>query len=145
MQSVSNVVWTVLESSLSGDTLVGVFTSLEKARSAVSALSTGRLEDYRIEGHVLDQQTDAATPWQVTLSRDGTHLATAPFAGCSCSDDEAEYYKRSFIRDGGEQMSVIVLAPTPGVAIATAEEYRVWLQDNGLWTEKLQPLQPLQA
>jgi hypothetical protein len=144
MQS-DDVVWTVLESSAAGDALVGVFTSLEKARSVVSTLATGRLEDYRIEGHVLDQERDAATPWQVTLSHDGAHLATVPFAGCSCSDDEAEYYRRSFIQDGGEQMSVIVLAPTPGVAIATADEYRTWLQANNLWTDRLQPLQPLQA
>ena len=144
MQSDSDVVWTVVESSPAGDTLIGVFTSVEKARSAVSALSSGRLEDYRIEGHVLDQERDS-TPWQVTLAQDGAHVGTTPFVGCSCSDDEAEYYKHSFIQAGGEQMSVIVFAPTPGLAIATADEYRTWLQEQGLWTKTLQPLQPLQA
>ena len=34
MQSDSDIVWTVVESSPGGDTLIGVFTSIEKARSA---------------------------------------------------------------------------------------------------------------
>jgi hypothetical protein len=139
------VVWTVSESSPAGETLVGVYTSVEKARGAVSALGHGRLEHYRIEGHALDGQRNAETPWQVTLARDGEHLDTTPFIGCACSDDEAEYYKHSFIPAGGEQMSVIVFAPTPGLAIATAQEYRAWLQEQGHWSERLQPLQPLQA
>ena len=144
MQPNSDVVWTVLESSPAGDTLVGVYTSLERARSVVSLLAQGRLEDYRIEGHALDHEREV-TPWQVSLSRDGAHLGTSPFIGCSCADDEAEYYKRSFVADGGERMSVIVFAPTPGRAIATAEHYRRWLHKQGLWSERVQPLQPLQA
>jgi hypothetical protein len=144
MQPDSDVVWTVLESSPAGDTLVGVYTSLEKARRVVSSLAQGRLEDYRIEGHALDHEREV-TPWQVSLSRDGAHLDTSPFIGCSCADDEAEYYKRSFIADGGDRMSVIVFAPAPGLAIVTAEHYRRWLHEQGLWSERVQPLQPLQA
>ena len=144
MQASRDVVWTVVEGSPAGETLVGVHTSIEKARAVVSALAQGRLEDYRIEGHVLDHVRDAEARWQVTLSRDGAHVETTPFIGCACPDGEAEYYKRSFIRAGGEQMSVIVFAPTPGVAIATAQDYRTWLQSQGHWSEHLQPLQPFQ-
>jgi hypothetical protein len=111
----------------------------------VSALAQGKIEDYRIEGHALDDRRRADTAWQVTLSRDGAHVETTRFIGCACSDDEAEYYRRSFIQDGGEQMSVIVFAPTQGVAIATAEEYRDWLQTHGHWSEQLKPLQPLKV
>ena len=145
MQASNDVVWTVVESSPAGETLVGVYTSVEKARAVVTLLAQGRLEDYRIEGHALDRERDADTPWQVTLAQAGAHIETTPFIGCACSDDEAEYYRHSFIQAGGEQMSVIVFAPTPGVAIATAEEYRAWLQSHGHWSEQPKPLQPLQA
>jgi len=145
MQTDSELVWTVVERSAAGDTLIGVYTTLEKARAVVSSLAQGRYEDYGIEGHVLDEGKESATAWQVTLSRDGTHLATTPFVGCSCADDEAEYRKRSFIQDGGERMSVIVFAPTPGLAIATAERYRLWLQQNDLWTTRAQQLEPIEA
>jgi hypothetical protein len=144
MQPENDVVWTVIENSPAGATLVGVYSSLDQARNVVASLAGGRLEDYRIEGHALDHQREA-TPWQVSLARDGDHIETTPFIGCSCADDEAEYYKRSFIADGGGRMSVIVFAPTPGVAIATAEEYHRWLQEQGLWSDNIRPLQPLQA
>lgn len=141
----SELVWTVVEHSQAGDTLIGVYTALDKARAVVSTLARGRYEDYRIEGHALDQGKEADTPWQVVLTRDGAHLETTAFAGCSCADDEAEYRKRSFIQDGGERMSVIVFAPTPGLAIATADRYRLWLQEHDIWTTRPQQLEPLAA
>jgi hypothetical protein len=145
MQTDAELVWSVVEHSEAGDTLIGVYTSLDKARAVVSAMAQGRYEDYGIEGHVLDQGKETAMPWQVSLTRDGEHVATTPFVGCSCSDDELEYRKRSFIQDGGERMSVIVFAPTPGLAISAAERYRLWLLQNDLWTMQAQPLEPIEA
>jgi hypothetical protein len=145
MQSESELVWTVVEHSAAGHTLVGVYATLAKAREVVSSLADGNYEDYGIEGHVLDEGKSGATPWQVSLDRDGTHLGTTAFVGCSCGEDEAEYVRRSFIADGGASMSVIVFAPTPGVAISTANRYRLWLQENDLWTSHALQLQPLET
>jgi hypothetical protein len=145
MQRDSELVWTVVEHSEAGDTLIGVYTSIEKARAVVSSMAQGRYEDYTIEAHIMDQGKESSMPWQVTLSREGNHLATTAFVGCSCSDDEAEYRNRSFIQDGGERMSVIVFAPTPGLAIDAAEHYRLWLHENDLWTTEAHPLDPIEA
>jgi hypothetical protein len=145
MQTDLELVWTVVERSEAGDTLIGVYTALEKARAVVSSLAQGRYEDYQIEGHVLDHGKETSAPWQVTLTRDGKHLATTAFVGCSCADDEAEYRKRSFILDGGERMSVIVFSPTPGLAIRAAERYRLWLQEHDLWTTRAQQLEPIET
>lgn len=144
MQSELDLVWSVVETSPAGDTVVGIYTTLSRARDVVTQLANGRFEDYRIEGHTLDHGKDEDVPWQVYLGRVGEHLGTTPFAGCNCSDDEIEFQRRSFIERDGESMSVIVFAPTPGHAIATADHYREWLQEQGLWAP-LQRLHPLQA
>jgi hypothetical protein len=145
MQADSALVWTVTEHSRAGDTIVGVYGTLEQARDVVSSLVDGNYEDYGIEGHVIDQGKREPAPWQVSLARDGTHLGTTVFVGCSCGEDEAEYLRRSYISDGGASMSIIVFAPTPGVAISAAERYRLWLQENDLWTSHALQLQPLEA
>jgi hypothetical protein len=145
MQMESELVWTVVEASPAGDTVVGVYTLLGRAREAVSLLAAeGTLEDYRIEGHVLDSGKEADIPWQVRLARGGEHLDTSPFTGCSCADDEAEFHRRSFIERDGEAMSVIVFAPTPGRAIGAAETLREWLLQQDLWAPGRQ-LEPIQA
>lgn len=144
MQSESELVWSVVESSAAGDAIIGIYATLSRAREVVSQLADGRFEDYRIEGHALDQGKETDTPWQVYLSRNGEHLSTTPFAGCSCADDEAEFVRRSFVERDGESMSVIVLAPTPGLAIAAAERLREWLLQQDFWAPSLQ-LQPIQA
>jgi hypothetical protein len=144
MQPGSELVWSVVESSAAGETVVGVYTTLSRAREVVSQLAEGRYEDYRIEGHAIDEGKETDTPWQVHLGRNGEHLGTMPFAGCSCAEDEPEFVRRSFIERDGESMSVIVLAPTPGRAIAAANRFREWLQEEGLWAPERQ-LQPIQA
>lgn len=144
MQSELRLVWTVIETSPAGDTIVGIYTTIGGAREIVSSLADGKFEDYRIEGHVPDGTPHDDQAWQVHLRRDGTHLETVPFAGCSCSDDEAEFLRRSFVDRDGESMSVIVFAPTPGRAIATADRYRDWLLEQELWASALQ-LEPIQA
>ena len=145
MQMESSLVWTVVEASPAGDTVVGVYSLLARAREAVSRLaSDAALEDYRIEGHVLDSGKETDIPWQVRLDRTGDHIDTSPFAGCSCADDEAEIRRRCFIERDGEAMSVIVFAPTPGRAIDTAGRLREWLQRQDLWAPSRQ-LEPIQA
>jgi hypothetical protein len=140
----NELVWTVLEDSPAGTTLVGLYSSLETAREVVASLSGDRLQDYRIEGHVPEERRTEA-PWQVRLTRDGEHVSTTPFVGCNCGDDEAQIQRLCFIEAGGEEMSVIVFAPTPGTAIDTAGKYRAWLQDEGFWDDAGRQLEPLQA
>jgi len=144
MQPEVELLWTVIETSPTGDTVVGVYTTLGRAREIVSSLADGRFEDYRIEGHVPDETRHDDQAWQVHLKRDGGHLETVQFAGCSCADDVAEFLRRSFVARDAESMSVIVFAPTPGRAIAAADRYRDWLLDQGLWASALQ-LEPIQA
>jgi hypothetical protein len=141
----SDVVWVVVESSAVGDTMVGVYTSLAQARAVVASFGRERLGAYRIEGQVLDAERTEATPWQVRLTREGEVLSADAFVGCNCSDDEAEYYRRSFIERGGEEMSVIVFAVTPGQAIVAADGYRAALLARGFWSTDLTPLEPIRA
>jgi hypothetical protein len=143
IESPEGLLWVVVEHSEVGDTTVGVFTTLASARQCVNELGADRLEAYRIEGHALDQPKSEPLPWQVALTRDGTVAGTELFIGCSCSDDEEEYYRRSFIEAGGETMHVIAFAVTPGQAIAVADEYRHWLQANGHWGGDERRLTPI--
>ena len=145
VETPEGLLWVVVERSEAGDTTVGVFTMLAQARELVNELGASRLDAYRIEGHALDQPRSEPVPWQVVLTRDGEVVSTAPFAGCSCEDDEEEYYKRSFIDHGGEMMHVIAFATTPGQAIAIAKKYRVWLQANDHWEKEGRQLTPIHA
>jgi hypothetical protein len=67
----SEVVYVVTERSAVGETVLGVFSTLEEARRIVPPASSGRLQDYRIQGHVLGASPDPRTPWSVVLSRVG--------------------------------------------------------------------------
>ncbi len=140
------LLWVVVEHSDAGDTTVGVFTTLAQARETVNELGgLDRLEDYRIEGHAIDEPKSEPLPWHVIMTREGEVVSTTPFIGCSCQDDEDEYFKRSFIEEGGEKLYVIAFAITPGQAIATANDYRRWLQDNGHWSTEERRLTPIHA
>jgi hypothetical protein len=145
IETPEGLLWVVVEHSEAGDTTVGVFTTLAQARETINELGPDRIDAYRIEGHALDQPRSEPMPWNVVLSRDGAVASATLFVGCSCHDDEAEYYKRSFIDAGGESMYVIALAVTPGQAIAVANEYRTWLQTNGHWTTDGCALSPIHA
>jgi hypothetical protein len=139
------LVWVVVEASEAGDTTVGVFTTIAQARETVQELGADRLERYRIEGHAVDAPKMEPLPWQVVLTRDGAVERISLFIGCSCQDDEDEYYKHSFIEQGGDRLHVIAFAATPGQAIAVANEYRAWLQDGGHWLTEERPLSPIHA
>ena len=145
IETPEGLLWVVIEHSEVGDTTVGVFTSLAQARDTVDELGPDRLADYRIEGHAIDEPKSEPLPWIVVLGRDGAVVSTTMFIGCSCSDDEDEYYKHSFIEAGGERLHVIAFAVTPGQAIAVANEYRGWLQTNGHWSVEEVRLTPIHA
>jgi hypothetical protein len=139
------LLWVVVERCEVGDTTVGVFSTLAQARAVVDELGAGRLEAYRIEGHAPDEPRTEVVPWQVVLTREGYVNSATPFIGCSCGDDDDEYYRRSFIEEGGEALHVIAFAVTPGQAIAVANDYRVWLQANGHWDVLQVQLTPIHA
>jgi hypothetical protein len=141
----SGFVWVLVESAHGTETTVGVFSTIELARDAVSSFGRDRLADFRIEGHAIDKPRTEPIPWQVILSREGEVLSTEVFIGCNCQDDEAEYLKRSFIARGGESMALIVFALTPGQAIEAADRYRHALLSSGYWRDEFTPLEPITA
>jgi hypothetical protein len=67
----SDIVYVLTEHSAVGDTVLGVFSTIEEARHLVPANRSARLEDYRIQALVLGAAADPRTPWIVILSRDG--------------------------------------------------------------------------
>jgi hypothetical protein len=145
IETPEGLLWVLIEHSDAGDTTVGVFTTLAAARETIAELGPDRLESYRIEGHALDEPKAEVLPWNVVMHREGEVESATLFIGCSCQDDEDEYYRRSFIEAGGERLHVIAFAVTPGQAIATANEYRVWLQANGHWSTDERRLTPIHA
>ncbi len=144
--TISDLVWVVTEHSAAGDSVVGVFSTLQKAREVIASLAgEGRLEDFRVEGHVPDAVREEALPWQIGLSAEGDLLRAEPFIGCSCSEDEEQIRKLSFVESDGRSMYVIVFAKTPGAAIAAAQQYRGWLQEGDRWPAGFAQLEPIQA
>ena len=144
--TISEIVWVVTEHSAAGDSVVGVYSTLEKARAVIASLAgEGRLEDFRVEGHVPDTEREEPLPWQIGLSTEGDLLRCEPFIGCSCSEDEEQMRKLSFVESDARSMYVIVFAKTPGGAIAAAQQYRSWLQEGDRWPSGFAPLEPIQA
>ncbi len=68
----SALVFVVVEHSSVGETVLGIFSSLEAAQRIVPPAASGRLQEYRIEGHVVDAAPDAGTAWRVVVTRDGS-------------------------------------------------------------------------
>jgi hypothetical protein len=142
---VQEVLYVVTERSAVGETVLGVFSSLEKARQVVPPASSGRLEDYRIEGHVLDQPPEPRTPWRVRLSRDGSVYGAEVAVVCACADAERQLAESSFTEPGGLHMQVIVRAASPGQAIAAAQNYRAWLLAHQNWSTQATRLDVIEA
>ena len=65
------VVYVVTERSAVGESILGVFSTLEDARRAVPKCSVERLGDYQVQVRVLDAAPDPRTPWSVVLTRAG--------------------------------------------------------------------------
>jgi hypothetical protein len=67
----SDVVFVVTERSPVGESVVGVFSTLEAAQRVVPPAASGRLQDFRVEGHLVDAMPEPRTPWRVVVDRDG--------------------------------------------------------------------------
>ena len=140
-----DVMYLVIERSDVGETVLGVFSSLDRARQILPPLSSGRLEHYRVEYRLLDQPPEPRTPWQVVLSRDGTVVSAEVVIRCSCEDDDRRLARGSFIERGGQRLCVVVWAASPGQAIAAAQRYRAWLLERELWDSQGRQLPPIEA
>src|SRR5436309_15292636 len=122
-----DLLFVVVERSEAGETVLGVFSSLEAARAQLPPASSGRLEHYRVEAHVIDQPAEEAMPWQVALGRGGEVVSAAPAILCNCEDDDRHFRANSYIERGGGRLNVVVMAKSPGQAIAAARDYAAWL------------------
>ena len=140
-----DLVFVVVERSEAGETVLGVFSSIEAARAQLPPASSGRLEHYRIEGHVVDRPAEEATPWQIALGREGGVVSAAPAVFCNCEDDDRHFHANSFIERGGGQLNVVVMAKSPGQAIAAARDYGAWLTENGVWGDDEVAVEPIFA
>ena len=138
------LLFVVVEKSEAGETVLGVFSSLESARAVLPSASSGRLEDYRVEGHVLDEAPDAR-PWQIAVGREGDVISAEPAIFCNCEDDERHFHANSFIEAGGGRLNVVVTAPSPGRAVEAAKEYGRWLHETGVWREEETAVEPIAA
>jgi hypothetical protein len=67
----SDLVYVVTERSAVGDTVLGVFSTIEDARRVLPPYEGGRLEDYQVQVRVLGAPPEPRTPWSVGLSRSG--------------------------------------------------------------------------
>jgi hypothetical protein len=129
----SHEVYVVVESSRAGETVVGAFSTLEKARAVVPRGDAKRLEDYRVEFHVIDQPVEEEQAWTVVMSRDGDEIDVAPVILCSCGDDYDRLENSSYIEAGGGPLHVVVWARTKGSALDAAGRYRDWLVAEQIW------------
>ncbi len=97
-------VYVVVESSRAGETVVGAFSTLEKARAVLPRGDSRRLEDYRVEFHVIDEPVEEEQAWTVVISRDGSEIEVSPVILCSCGDDHDRLENSSYIEAGGGRM-----------------------------------------
>ncbi len=115
----SELAYVVTENSLAGSTLIGVYTSLEKARAQLPPYESGRLFDYTIEAHVIDAAREA-TPWTVMLTCYGEAYEVAPYIQCSGCPEPVDGSYHIDARD--DSMHAVIWATSPGEATALAKE-----------------------
>lgn len=111
----NDLLFVVVERSVAGEMVVGVYTTLEAARAQLPPFESGRLGDFRVEAHALDADAPLMA-WHVTISGDGESEVT-PVVQCStCAPvDEGN----AFVLEG-EALHAVVWAITPGEALAVA-------------------------
>jgi hypothetical protein len=114
----NDLVYVVTERSLAGDTLVGVYTSLEKARAQLPSYESGRLFDFTVQANVIDSPP-APMPWTVSLTCYGEAFEVTPYIQCSgCPDPIDGAYH---ITSKDDSMHATIWALTPGEATARAK------------------------
>jgi hypothetical protein len=139
-------IYVVVESSKAGESVIGVFSTIEKARAVLPSHDIKRmLEDYRIELHVLDYAREENEPWLVVLSRDGQHTEVHKPVLCNCGDDHEQLDHASYLESGGGPMHLVVWARTQGDALLAAERHRVELIDADVWRGDEVPLRQITA
>lgn len=142
----SQEVYVVVESSRAGDAVIGVFSTIEKARAVLPSHDLKRmLEAYRVELHVLDYTPEENAPWLVVLSRDGKHTEVHRPVLCNCGDDHEQLDNASYLESGGGPMHLVVWARTQGDALAAAERHRVELIEADVWRGDEVPLRQITA
>ena len=141
----STLVYVTVETSPVGENVIGVFSSLARARDMLRLIDAARLPEYRIELHVLDEPPTPSTPWLVVMARDGSGCDVSRFIGCAACDEVRLMADASFIERGGERMRVVVWAGTPGQALAAANAVRRRLIEDGVWGTEYVSLEPLRA
>jgi hypothetical protein len=130
----SQEVYVVVESSLAGDSVIGVFSTIEKARAVLPSHDLKRmLADYRVELHILDYAPEENQVWQVLLSRDGKQAEVHRPVLCNCGDDHEQLENSCYLESGGGPMHLVVWARTQGDALATAEHHRLELIEADVW------------
>jgi hypothetical protein len=136
---VGEIVFVVIESSEAGESVVGVFSSLQKARAILPSAESGRLYDYRVEYRVLDEPQLEPTAWQVSIRRDGSFERVEPIIACAYCDEQHTVAEASFIEAGGDVMRLGVWAITQGSAIAAARAEAERLIEDGTWDRRPGP------
>ena len=122
----------LVEASAAGDSVLGVFTSVGAARALIPAGEGVRLEDYRIECHAVDAPADLYSPWQVSMTRDGSPIDVTPIIACAYCDELETVLQASFVEEGGELMRLAVFARSKGRALAAAVRQHAYLVENDL-------------
>jgi hypothetical protein len=138
-------VFVVVETSPVGETVIGAFSTIEKARTVLPRHDTAKLQNYRVEFHVIDEPVLEEQAWTVRLSRDGATADVSPVILCNCGDDHDALENTSYIEGGGARMHVVVWATTKGGALDAAERYRAWLIEELIWGDQRLPIRPISA
>jgi len=111
----SDLLFVVVEKSVAGEMVVGVYTTLEAARAQLPPFESGRLGDFRVEAHELNADAPLMG-WHVTISGDGAAEVTPVIQCSTCPPlEEGNAYA---LEDG--TLHGVVWAITPGEALATA-------------------------
>jgi hypothetical protein len=115
VRRLSDLLFVVVEKSVAGEMVVGVYTTLEAARAQLPPFESGRLGDFRVEAHELDADAPLMG-WHVTISGDGAAEVTPVIQCSTCPPlEEGNAYA---LEDG--TLHGVVWAITPGEALATA-------------------------
>jgi hypothetical protein len=111
----SDLLFVVVERSVAGEMVVGVYSNLETARAQLPPFESGRLGDFRVEAHALDADAPLMA-WHVTIGGDGAPDVT-PVIQCSTCPPLEE--RNAYMLDDGA-LHGTVWAITPGEALAAA-------------------------
>ena len=141
----SDLLFVVVERTPVGDSVLGVFSSIERARALIPPFGNERFHAFRVECHVVDAAPEVPTSWQVVITRAGVVRDIEVAIGCFGADDDACLEDASYIERGGERLHVIVWAKTKGEAAVAAAEYRRWLLEQGVWGSEERKVEPIHA